>query len=77
MKKPSTFRAVNRCRGPRLQAVQTLSRLNRTCPGKDRTYILDFQNTIEDIQTAFKPYYEVIPTASISDSVGIPKSVLI
>ncbi len=26
-----------------LQAVQTLSRLNRTAPGKERTYILDFQ----------------------------------
>jgi len=29
-----------------LQAVQTLSRLNRTAPGKERTYILDFQNEI-------------------------------
>ena len=67
MKKPSAFRAVNRCRGPRLQAVQTLSRLNRTCPGKDRTYILDFQNTIEDIQTAFKPYYEVTSLEANSD----------
>ncbi len=42
-----------------LQAVQTLSRLNRTAPGKARTYILDFQNTIEEIQEAFRPYYEV------------------
>ena len=67
MKKPSAFRPVNRCRGPRLQAVQTLSRLNRTCPGKDRTYILDFQNTIEDIQTAFKPYYEVTSLEANSD----------
>ena len=50
-----------------LQAVQTLSRLNRTCPGKDRTYILDFQNTIEDIQTAFKPYYEVTSLEANSD----------
>ncbi|HEX6958141.1 MAG TPA: hypothetical protein VF194_09160 [Ferrovibrio sp.] len=39
-----------------LQAVQTLSRLNRTMPGKERTYVLDFQNTIEDIQEAFKPF---------------------
>ena len=42
-----------------LQAVQTLSRLNRTRPGKEQTYILDFQNTIEDIQEAFRPFYEV------------------
>lgn len=42
-----------------LQAVQTLSRLNRTMPPKkQRTYVLDFQNTIEDIQKAFAPYYE-------------------
>ena len=35
-----------------LQAVQTLSRLNRTYPGKERTNVLDFQNTIEDMQNA-------------------------
>ena len=28
-----------------VKAVQTLSRLNRTCPGKTDTYILDFVNT--------------------------------
>ncbi len=39
-----------------LQAVQTLSRLNRTYPGKENTYVLDFQNTMEDVQIAFKPY---------------------
>lgn len=50
-----------------LQAVQTLSRLNRTAPGKDRTYILDFQNTIEDIQTAFRPFYEVTELEAMSD----------
>ena len=50
-----------------LQAVQTLSRLNRTCPGKERTYVLDFQNTIEDIQAAFKPYYEVTALEANSD----------
>ena len=50
-----------------LQAVQTLSRLNRTKPGKDRTYILDFQNTIEDIQTAFRPFYEVTALEAMSD----------
>jgi type I restriction enzyme R subunit len=50
-----------------LQAVQTLSRLNRTRPGKSRTYILDFQNTIEDIQEAFRPYYEATTVEAISD----------
>jgi type I restriction enzyme R subunit len=42
-----------------LQAVQTLSRLNRTCAGKERTYVLDFQNSMEDIKTAFSPFFEV------------------
>lgn len=51
----------------RLQAVQTLSRLNRTMPGKNQTYVLDFQNTIEDIQTAFRPYYEVTGLEETSD----------
>lgn len=50
-----------------LQAVQTLSRLNRTHPGKARTYILDFQNTMEEIQTAFSPFYEVTELEAISD----------
>ena len=50
-----------------LQAVQTLSRLNRTAPGKERTYILDFQNEIEDIQLAFKPFYEAAALEETSD----------
>ena len=41
-----------------LQAVQTLSRLNRTCLGKEDTFVLDFQNEAKEIQEAFKPYYE-------------------
>ena len=41
-----------------LQAVQTLSRLNRTCPGKEDTFVLDFQNEAEDVLAAFKPFYE-------------------
>ncbi len=41
-----------------LQAVQTLARLNRTYPGKDRTFVLDFQNTMEDVQEAFAPFFE-------------------
>jgi type I restriction enzyme R subunit len=41
-----------------IQAIQTLSRLNRTCPGKDDTFILDFENKPEDILASFQPYYE-------------------
>ena len=41
-----------------VKAVQTLSRLNRTCPGKTDTFILDFINTREDIQEAFQPFYQ-------------------
>ncbi|MCR4819165.1 MAG: DEAD/DEAH box helicase family protein [Fretibacterium sp.] len=41
-----------------VKAVQTLSRLNRTCPGKTDTFILDFINTREEIQEAFQPFYQ-------------------
>lgn len=41
-----------------LQAVQTLARLNRTQAGKDKTFVLDFQNTMEDVKEAFAPYFE-------------------
>jgi type I restriction enzyme R subunit len=41
-----------------LQAVQTLARLNRTRGGKDRTFVLDFQNTMEEIKEAFSPFFE-------------------
>ncbi len=41
-----------------IQAVQTLSRLNRTTSGKDDTFVLDFVNKREDILEAFKPFYE-------------------
>ena len=40
-----------------VKAVQTLSRLNRICEGKDSTFILDFVNTEEDIRKAFEPFY--------------------
>ena len=50
-----------------LQAVQTLSRLNRTYPGKERTFVLDFQNTIEDMQNAFRPFFEVTALEANSD----------
>lgn len=41
-----------------VKAVQTLSRLNRTMPGKTDTFIMDFVNEKEDILEAFKPYYK-------------------
>lgn len=41
-----------------LQAVQTLSRLNRTHPLKEDTFVLDFVNDREEIREAFKVYYE-------------------
>jgi type I restriction enzyme R subunit len=41
-----------------VHAVQTLSRLNRTHPGKTSTCVLDFANEADHIQTAFAPYYE-------------------
>ncbi|UBZ08950.1 DEAD/DEAH box helicase family protein [Leeuwenhoekiella palythoae] len=41
-----------------VNAVQTLSRLNRSHPLKKDTFVLDFVNTAEDMATAFKPYFE-------------------
>ena len=41
-----------------IQAVQTLSRLNRIHTLKEDTFVLDFVNDREEIREAFKPYYE-------------------
>lgn len=41
-----------------IQAIQTLSRLNRITRGKTDTFVLDFVNEPEEIQNAFQPYYE-------------------
>lgn len=41
-----------------VKAVQTLSRLNRTCKGKVDTYILDFVNSPEVIEKSFQTFYE-------------------
>jgi len=41
-----------------IQAVQTLSRLNRTHPLKEDTFVLDFVNDRDEIREAFKAYYE-------------------
>lgn len=54
-----TMYVVKRLAG--VQAVQTLSRLNRMAPGKARTFVLDFANEENDIYQAFKPYYEATP----------------
>lgn len=48
-----------------LNAVQTLSRLNRIHPDKTDTFVLDFRNETDDIQKAFSPWFErteAIPT---------------
>ncbi|MFB4203228.1 type I restriction endonuclease subunit R [Arhodomonas sp. KWT2] len=50
-----------------IQAVQTLSRLNRTAPGKEDTFVLDFANEPGEIYEAFKPYYEVTPQGKPTD----------
>jgi type I restriction enzyme R subunit len=39
-------------------AVQTLSRLNRTAPGKQDTMVLDFVNSQEVIEASFQDYYQ-------------------
>ena len=41
-----------------VRAVQTLSRLNRACPGKHDVAVLDFANDEDAIKTAFEPYYQ-------------------
>lgn len=40
-----------------VNAVQTLSRLNRTCKGKLDTFVLDFVNSSEIIRNSFEPFY--------------------
>ncbi|MBU3918093.1 type I restriction endonuclease subunit R, partial [bacterium] len=50
-----------------VQAVQTLSRLNRTRAGKEPPFVLDFVNESEDIYLAFKPYYNVTTLQESSD----------
>ncbi len=50
-----------------IQAVQTLSRLNRAHPGKDTTYVLDFVNDTADVLAAFKTYYETAELSTTTD----------
>ncbi|HFF2654616.1 TPA: type I restriction endonuclease subunit R, partial [Acinetobacter nosocomialis] len=52
-----------------VECVQTLSRLNRTYPGKAEsgTFVLDFFNDPEDILGAFQPYYQTAELADVSN----------
>lgn len=50
-----------------VNAVQTLSRLNRTCPFKNDTFVLDFANTSESIKESFQPFYEETTLVGNSD----------
>jgi type I restriction enzyme R subunit len=50
-----------------VHAVQTLSRLNRTHPGKEDTFVLDFVNDRADILKAFQPYYEATQVGDQAD----------
>lgn len=50
-----------------VNAVQTLSRLNRVYPGKDKTFVLDFVNEPEEILQAFEPYYKTATLSGVTD----------
>jgi type I restriction enzyme, R subunit len=50
-----------------VQAVQTLSRLNRISPGKEPPFVLDFVNSSDDIRMAFNPYYKITTLERESD----------
>ena len=50
-----------------IQAVQTLSRLNRSYPGKDKTYVLDFVNSSEEVLSAFKQYHTTAELKRVTD----------
>jgi type I restriction enzyme R subunit len=50
-----------------VQAVQTLSRLNRTYPDKDKTFVLDFVNEPTEVLEAFLPYYRKAELTATTD----------
>ncbi len=50
-----------------VKSVQTLSRLNRTMPGKIDTFVLDFVNTKEEILAAFQPFYQRTDIDDVTD----------
>lgn len=47
--------------------VQTLSRLNRTTAGKLETFVLDFENSAEDIEQGFQPFYDRVTLSKETD----------
>ncbi len=51
-----------------VQAVQTLSRLNRTHKGKTDTFVLDFVNSRDDMMNSFRDYYTTTKLGEIPDS---------
>jgi type I restriction enzyme R subunit len=52
-----------------VKAVQTLSRLNRTHPDKEDTFVLDFANTTDEIRESFRPFYEEATAAPTDPNV--------
>ncbi|RXZ42210.1 type I restriction endonuclease subunit R [Crenobacter cavernae] len=50
-----------------VEAVQTLSRLNRTYPGKDRTFVIDFANEPDEILAAFRLYHQGAVIEDVQD----------
>ena len=51
-----------------IQAVQTLSRLNRAAPGKKRVFILDFQDNAAAVEAAFADYYKTTLLSEATDA---------
>ncbi|MGL5290692.1 MAG: type I restriction endonuclease subunit R, partial [Vibrionaceae bacterium] len=50
-----------------VECIQTLSRLNRTYKGKDKTFVLDFVNDPKDILAEFKVYFQTAELSDVSD----------
>ncbi|MDX2229773.1 MAG: type I restriction endonuclease [Leptolyngbyaceae cyanobacterium bins.349] len=50
-----------------VEAVQTLSRLNRIYPSKEKVFVLDFANEADEIQAAFQPYYQATILSEATD----------
>ena len=51
-----------------IQAVQTLSRLNRAAPGKKRVFILDFQDNTAAVEAAFADYFKTTLLSKETDT---------
>ncbi|MFY7940105.1 MAG: type I restriction endonuclease subunit R, partial [Burkholderiaceae bacterium] len=56
-----------------VQAVQTLSRLNRKIAGKDEPFVLDFVNKPDEIYAAFKPYFDSTSLQESADPHMLPR----